>query len=96
MHIYYDISPWSPDGRRIVFASHEPGFAGPENWIMDADSRNKRRVTDILDFNPHSASSQKWSDNRTVVLPLGDHARVSSTSIPDPSTRCTSPPASPR
>ncbi len=30
-------------------------------------------VADSADYNPHTAAAQKWSDDRTIVLPLGEN-----------------------
>ena len=36
---------WSPDGRAIAFQSERSGRF--EIWVMDADGRRQRRITDM-------------------------------------------------
>ncbi len=44
----YDGWPvWSPDGKRIAFASGPPGRSPHRIWMMDADGSNRRMLTDI-------------------------------------------------
>ena len=55
----YDGWPvWSPDGRRIAFASG-PGGASPHRiWMMDADGSNRRKLTDISPLLGHVYDTQ--------------------------------------
>ena len=69
VHAYYDISPWSPDGTRIVYASNEPGRPDAEIRVMDAGGGRPRTVASHPAFNLHTGSHQAWADDRTVVLP---------------------------
>src|SRR5688572_13370761 len=68
VHAYYDISPWSPDGRRIVYASNAPGDAGAEIWVMNADGGDPRPIATHPRFDLHTGCHQEWADDRTVVL----------------------------
>ena len=61
---FYDTHPsWSPDGKRIAFMSRRDGhFIGEfglssEIYVMDADGKNTRRLTN----NRKSDSSPSWS-----------------------------------
>jgi Tol biopolymer transport system component len=75
LHTYYDVSPWSPDWSRIVYASNAPAEPGAEIWVMDAGGGNPRRVASHPTFHLHTASWQQWVDNRTIVLPLSKDGR---------------------
>jgi Tol biopolymer transport system component len=59
---------WSPDSRRIVFASR-----GGDLWVIGADARNRKRLTRSGAFEGPSAGS--WSpDGRKILFtrwPLG-------------------------
>ena len=63
---------WSPDGKRIVFTSirdghvdAEWGLPTSEIYVMDADGKNQRRLTN----NPHDDYSPSWSpDGRRIVF----------------------------
>ena len=69
---FYDTHPsWSPDGERIVFISRRDGhFIGEfgltsEIYVMDADGKNTRRLTN----NRKSDSSPSWSpDGKWIVF----------------------------
>ena len=69
---FFDTAPsWSPDGERIAFMSRRDGhFIGDfglsyEIYVMDADGKNTRRLTN----NRKSDSSPSWSpDGRSIVF----------------------------
>ena len=69
---FFDTHPsWSPDGKRIAFMSRRDGhFIGEfgltyEIYVMDADGKNTRRLTD----NRKSDSSPSWSpDGKWIVF----------------------------
>lgn len=60
----YDIFPrWSPDGKRIVFASDRTG--NYEIWLMNAEGRGQKRLTDHPSYDSHPA----WSpDGRQIAF----------------------------
>ena len=69
---FFDTAPsWSPDGKRIAFMSQRDGhFIGEgglsyEIYVMDADGKNTRRLTN----NRKSDSSPSWSpDGKWIVF----------------------------
>ena len=62
---------WSPDGKRIAFASSRVAFDGKipqslEIYVMDADGRNQQRLTDSPFFDDRHPS---WSpDGKRIVF----------------------------
>lgn len=53
---------WSPDGKRIAFVSDAADGRG-DVWTMDADGKNKVRVTssdDSYDYNPAWSPDGRW------------------------------------
>ena len=64
-----DWSPsWSPDGKRIAFASDRKGdFENFEIYVMDADGGNPQNLTN----NPHSDASPAWFNSPFSVSPAG-------------------------
>ena len=53
---------WSPDGKRIAFVSDAADGKG-DVWTMDADGKNKVRVTvgdDSYDYNPAWSPDGRW------------------------------------
>ena len=70
-----DTSPsWSPDGKRIIFTSQRDGHVHPilgwptsEIYVMDADGKNTRRLTN----NPHSDSNPEWVNSPFSVSLAG-------------------------
>ena len=65
-----DLSPsWSPDGKRIAFASVRRDKDGNlrryDIYVMDADGKNQQRLTD----NPHGDQYPSWSpDGKRIVF----------------------------
>ena len=70
-----DTSPsWSPDGKRIIFTSQRDGHVHPilgwptsEIYVMDADGKNTRRLTN----NPHYDSNPEWVNSPFSVSLAG-------------------------
>ena len=63
----YDFSPsWSPDGKRIAFASDRKGdFVNYEIYVMDADGANLQRLTN----NRHHDWYPSWSpDGKQIAF----------------------------
>jgi hypothetical protein len=68
---YENHPDYSPDGRRIAFASGRSGAA--EIWVADADGSNPQQLTHL---GAHVASYPKWSPDGTQIA---FHARVPDT-----------------
>ena len=64
LHSYYDISPWSPDGTRLVYAAHAPASEPGRDAICTAglgDGRrggNARRIAADVAFTYHGACGE--------------------------------------
>jgi len=59
-HAYYDISPWSPDGSKIVFSSALPGERDATISMMDADGTNIRALGHGDSFGMHTGAFPIW------------------------------------
>jgi len=60
---FYNLCPdWSPDGKKIAFASNAEG--NYDIWVMDSEGKNKIRLTEDsgLDIQP------KWSQDGKQIL----------------------------
>ena len=56
---------WSPDGKRIAFASDRDGNFNVEIYVMDADGSNQQNLTN----NPFADRSPSWSpDGKRIVF----------------------------
>ncbi len=74
-HHYYDIQPWSPDGRSLLFFRFEKdvatlsatGYYPGALWIMDADGRNARKITGTLQGHHHVGVNQFWGPGGKTV-----------------------------
>jgi TolB protein len=56
---------WSPDGKHIVFwAGYETRYG--EIWMMDADGRNTKRLTDQPA--PISSDNPAWSPDGSSII----------------------------
>lgn len=69
VHSYYDVPPWSPDGKHIVCASRRPGESTADILVFNGEGEDPRRIAKVSHFNLHGAGGQKWADNRHVVFP---------------------------
>ena len=58
---------WSPDGKRIVFVSNREEDANWEIYVINADGRNPRNLTN----NPHDDASPAWYNPAFAVAPAG-------------------------
>jgi Tol biopolymer transport system component len=82
-HHYYDISPWDPQGNRIVFFRFDPSVDGltatgrfPGSlWVMNVDGSGARRVAANLMGNYHTGVNQFWGpDGESIYFTSGTGA----------------------
>ena len=69
-NLFSDWDPsWSPDGKRIAFASdRKGGFNNFDIYVMDANGRNEQRLT----ASPKNDWSPSWSpDSKRIVFSSG-------------------------
>lgn len=61
---------WSPDGKQIAFSSERNPDRGFKIWVMNADGRDQRRVTDNGTTNPlfSDESAPAWSPDGKKIL----------------------------
>jgi TolB protein len=66
---------WSPDGRRLAFTGpYTPRASRPDIWVMNADGRNKRRLT----FNRRASDRRpSWSPDGRLIAYVTNYAGIS-------------------
>ncbi len=82
IHCYFDITPESPDGRRVALFRIAPDKAGGQVLVVNADGTERREVGPpiVAPMGPnwhHGEAAQQWLDNSRVV-----HNRVRSDGRP--------------
>ena len=68
VHHYYDISPWDPTGRKLLFFRFDSsvdkltarGRYPGSLWVMNADGSIPARVADRVEGNYHTGANQFW------------------------------------
>ena len=58
---------WSPDSKRIAFVSDREVDGNYEIYVMDADGKNQRNLTN----NPNDDTDPAWSNPVLAVAPAG-------------------------
>ncbi|TQV72334.1 S9 family peptidase [Aliikangiella marina] len=71
-HAHRDSSPTpSPDGRLIAYYHAEDTYEQTDLWVMDADGKNKKNLTEKFDRQPQSII---WSpDGQLIYFIAADH-----------------------
>ena len=59
-----DEPAWSPDGRKIVYATNRPGSDGIGNWIMNADGSDQK----VLQTNTYIRGRISWQPGSHSVI----------------------------
>ena len=78
LHTYYDICPWSPDGRYVVFSSADrqdltlpyDDYRASDKGrvhIMDTESFQIREIADHAYFDPHTGMFCMWHPGKLQV-----------------------------
>lgn len=67
-HTYYDVSPWSSDGSKIVFTSALPHTRDATVYVMDADGTNIRAVGTGDSFSMHTGAFPMWGPDGTLYF----------------------------
>lgn len=79
VHTYYDISPWSPDGRHMVFSAALPAditsthrdtmaTANGQVYLMDLDTFELRLLADNAFYNTHTGAFPVWHPTENKVF----------------------------
>ncbi|MEZ5399492.1 MAG: hypothetical protein R2729_07465 [Bryobacteraceae bacterium] len=84
-HHYYDIQPWSPDGKRVLFFRFDADVAKLSAtgrypgrlMVMDDDGRNAHAISGTLQGHYHVGVNQFWGPGgKTVYYSEGGKSRV--------------------
>lgn len=60
-HAYYDVSPWNPDGAKVVFASALPGERTSQIFIVNSDGSAMEMLAEDGTFGMHTGAFTQWS-----------------------------------
>ncbi len=74
-HHYYDISPWDPEGKRILFFRMDDsvskltatGKYPGSLWIRNVDGTGERKISGTVEGNYHTGVNQFWGPNGATV-----------------------------